>query len=169
MNKNIVLTGMRGSGKTEIGKYLAELLKRNFIDIDTEIKKHIGRKINEFVKKEGWEKFREIERTITKKTAEKKNVVISTGGGTIIDPENEIVLKKNGFVIFLYCDINVLGNRILNSEKRPSLTGKPVLKEIDDVWEKRKKRYEKTADLIFDTSDTEKPSKKAEKILSLLP
>lgn len=160
---------MRGSGKTEIGGCLAKLMKRKFIDLDHEIEKHSGQKISEIVEKYGWPHFRKIEKELNKKFAQESNLVIATGGGTIIDPENETELHKNGFVIFLHCDIKTLKNRIKNCAKRPSLTGKPALMELEEIWLKRKHRHEKSADLIFDTASEETIEIKANKILSVLP
>lgn len=167
-DKNIVLTGMRGSGKTEIGRRLAALMNREFIDIDEEIAKHEGMPITEIVKEKGWEYFRKIEALVNKKIAQKNGIVISTGGGTIINKENEKILRKNGLVIFLYCDIGTLKKRIRSYSSRPSLTGKPILEELEKVLSKRKNRYKESADLIFDTSSNESIETKANSLAFLI-
>lgn len=168
MDKNIILTGMRGSGKTEIGRRLAALMKLEFVDLDEEISKHEGMPIAEIVEKHGWPHFRKIEKELSKKFAQESGLVISTGGGTIVDPENEKQLKQNGFVVFLHCNIEILENRIKNCAERPSLTGKPALLELEEIWLKRKHRYEKSADLIFDTSSKKDIEIKANTLASLI-
>lgn len=167
-DKNIVLTGMRGSGKTTIGKELARLMNRKFIDLDHEIEKHAGMKISEIVEKHGWAHFRKLEKELNKKIAQESGLVIATGGGTIIDPENEKTLRKNGFIIFLKCPVEILTKRIKDSGNRPSLTGKPAIEELEEVLLKRKKRYEKSADLIFDISSNESIETKTKRLFSLL-
>ena len=165
MDKNIILTGMRGSGKTTIGKELAALMNRKFIDLDEEIEKHVGMPISKIVEKHGWNHFRKLEKEVNKKVAQLRNLVIATGGGTIIDIENEKILRKNGFIVFLKCPVKILAERIKNSETRPSLTDKPVLEELEEVWQERKQRYEESADLVFDSSN-KNPTKT---LFSLLP
>jgi shikimate kinase len=155
MDKNIVLTGMRGSGKTTIGKELAALMNRKFIDLDQEIEKHAEMPISKIVETHDWDHFRKLEKEVNKKVAQLSGVVIATGGGTIIDEENEKSLRENGFVVFLKCPIEILAERIKNSENRPSLTGKSAVEELEEVWQERKQRYEESADLIFNGEETE--------------
>ena len=102
---NIILTGLRGSGKTTVGKILAKKLKWKFVDLDKEIEKEEKMKIKNIVELKGWEYFRAKEAEVTKKVAQLDKRIISTGGGTIIDKENEIELKKNGKVVYLYVQI----------------------------------------------------------------
>ena len=99
---NIILTGLRGSGKSTIGKLIAEKLKWKFIDLDIEIEKSANSKIKEIVETQGWEYFRTLESNMVKKISKRDKLVIATGGGTIIDPSNEKLLKKNGKIIYLY-------------------------------------------------------------------
>jgi shikimate kinase len=95
------------------------------------------------------------------------NVVISTGGGVILDKENVSALKKKNEIVFLKCDLDVLQKRLEKSKtKRPSLTSQSDLKEeINEIWNKRKESYEKSADIIFDVSKDIGVELKAEKII----
>lgn len=170
---NIILTGMRGSGKSYHAKALAKLLGWKFLDIDEEIEKREKRHINEIIQKNGWQYFRNFETEICKEIADLDEHVIATGGGTIIDRENEELLHQNGKIIFLYRDIEKCAEFILNGhkkDKRPSLTGRDLgdpdelLKELKETWAKREKRYRLSADLIVDTTKEIKP----EKILEML-
>ncbi|MBU1992091.1 MAG: shikimate kinase [Patescibacteria group bacterium] len=174
MSKNIVITGMRGTGKSRIGRKIAETLEKEFVDLDEEIENHEGISTAEIVGSKGWDYFRAVEKQMVEKFSKKKGLVISTGGGAIIDQENEKNLRENGFVIFLRCDIQKLAERIKHSKNRPSLTEKNFVMEFKDVWEDRKKRYLESADLVFDV-DKESEDKerdietKANIILKLLP
>ena len=132
---NIVLTGLRGSGKTTVGKILAKKLKWKFVDLDKEIEKEEKMKIKDIVELKGWEYFRAKEAEVTKKVAQLDKRIISTGGGTIIDKENEKELKKNGKVVYLYVQPDTCADRILNDTNRPVLTDKKTLKEeINDIY-----------------------------------
>ncbi len=98
---NIVLIGMSGSGKTSIGKILAENLSLSFIDTDEMIVERVKMSVKEIFALEGEEKFRQYERSCTLEASERKNTVISTGGGIILNEENMINLKKNGIIFFI--------------------------------------------------------------------
>ena len=152
---NIVLTGLRGTGKTTIGKILAEKLKREFIDLDEKIEKEQKMKISDIVKKHDWKHFREIEAKAVEDTKDLDNYVIATGGGTLMNAQNAQILKKNGLVILLECELESLKRRLKDEgENRPSITGKKdFLAEIPEVWEERRETYEKIADFNFDTTD----------------
>lgn len=170
---NIVLTGMRGSGKSYYGKRIAKILGWEFVDTDKLIVKNEGKTIPELIQKHGWHYFRKLEKELCKELSALDEHVISTGGGIIIDRENEQLLKQNGKVIFLYRTVEKCAKYILQDTKaldRPSLTGKDpnnpaeLLKELSELWQEREKRYRLSADLIVDVNEEKSP----EKILELL-
>ncbi len=148
---NIVLIGMRGSGKSTIGKELAKRLERNFIDLDEEIEKYANQSISEIVKNKGWDYFRTIEQKICTIFAKGKNLVIATGGGIVENEENIKNLKKSGIIIYLKCSPKICAERIKNSN-RPSLTGKNIEEELEEIYKKRKEKYEKAADIVIENS-----------------
>lgn len=148
--RNIVLSGMRGSGKSALGFCIAKVMKRDFVDIDRLIEKNYGRKIKDIVQQKGWKYFRKLENETVRKIHNKNNLVIATGGGTLMDPNNAKLLRKNGKIIYLDCPISVLKTRINSGNKRPSLTGKDFISELREVYEKRKNQYLNTADFVFD-------------------
>lgn len=123
--ENIVLIGMPGSGKTTIGKIIADKLSRRFIDLDEEIKAEEGMEPSEIINKYGEEKFRAIEKTAAKKAASVTGAVIATGGGTVIDPENVRALKRNGKIIFINRDIE----KIKPTASRPLSSDREMLKK----------------------------------------
>ena len=99
--KNIVLTGMPGSGKSTTGKILAEKLGREFIDTDEEIRKKTGIEISDYFERCGEKEFRSLETEVIKAISSKSGIVIATGGGAILKEENIDALKMNGTVYFL--------------------------------------------------------------------
>ena len=99
--KNIVLIGMPGSGKTTVGKILSEELKIPFFDSDEMIKEKTGREISDIFEKEGEPAFRKLEKEAIFELSGKTGVIISTGGGAVLDPENIRNLSKNGKIYFI--------------------------------------------------------------------
>ena len=150
---NIILTGMRASGKTSLGKKLAKKLGWTFVDLDHKIEKRLNTKIDQYVKDNGWEAFRKAEKEVTQECANLDQTIISTGGGTMMDPENAKALKQNGLIVLLTCPLKILQKNLAASYERPSLTGeKSALQELEDIWNKRKAQYHAVADITHDTS-----------------
>jgi shikimate kinase len=163
---NIVLTGMRGSGKSYQGKRLAETLDWKFIDTDTLIKKKAGLSVSAIVEKHGWPYFRKLEKEICEQISTLDEHIISTGGGVIIDRENEKLLRENGRIILLYRTPENCAKYIIDGSKdRPTLTNRDIKKpedltaELNEVWNKREKRYRESADLIIDVNKEVSPEK----------
>jgi len=154
--KNLILTGMRCSGKTYFGKKIAKLLNREFIDLDDEIEKYENMKIKEMVKRYGWPSFRKSEQKMCSFFGRKKNLVIATGGGVVLNPKNMEALKKNGVNVFIFTDPSVIIERIKRQSKnRPTLTGKGSVREVKKVWQERRDLYLKYADVIWDDTSGE--------------
>ena len=103
MEKNIVLIGFMGTGKTAVGTRLARRLGREFVDTDNEIEQITGMTIRDIFYKEGEIRFRSEEALIVKRLAERTGLVIATGGG-VINPDNLHLLKQNGILICLEAD-----------------------------------------------------------------
>jgi len=152
---NIILIGMRGTGKSALGKKLAEKLGWKFIDADTCIVQEAGKEIKDIVEEKGWEYFRSLEKKIITDISCKDKYVIATGGGAIMDDENVKNLKRNNIVVLLTTDLNLIAERIGRHDRRPSLTGKlSATEEVEKIWKERKDRYFSTANITFDTSRT---------------
>ena len=109
---NIVLIGMRGSGKTTVGKILARKLDRELVEMDELIAHKAGLSIAEIVEKHGWEKFRDIEEEITGEVAGRDDIVNAAGGGVVTREKNTAELKKNGILVWLTASLNTLLERI---------------------------------------------------------
>ena len=151
--KNVVLTGMRGSGKSELGAALGRRLGRRFIDLDEVVEKIAKKPVAAIVAAQGWPAFRAMERKAVKKIAAEHGIIVATGGGTIMDHENANLLKKNGTIIYLSASLPSLKKRLAKKTDRPSLSGnKHFLAELSDVLKKRQPMYAKMADKIVEVS-----------------
>lgn len=158
---NIVLIGMRGSGKTTVGKLLAKLLRRRFIEMDAMIVEKARTSIPEIVEKHGWEHFRDLESEVAKDMAMLNNAVIATGGGVVVLPQNIEKLKTNGILIYLKAGVDTLVFRMGEDPNRPPLTNKESLKdEVSEVLQNRRSLYEKAANKTIET-DTIDPEETA--------
>ncbi|MBN2307201.1 3-phosphoshikimate 1-carboxyvinyltransferase [Candidatus Peregrinibacteria bacterium] len=151
--KNLLLTGMRCSGKTFHGKRLAKKLGRMFVDLDQEIEKTEKMKIDKVVRLKGWPYFRKIEQKICSKFEGVKNLVIAAGGGVVLSPKNMKALKKNSVNVFIFADSEILAERIKKDQGRPSLTGEALENEIHLIWEERRDLYLKYADYVWDDTN----------------
>lgn len=140
--KNIVLIGMPGCGKSEIGKILAEKLEMILLDMDTYIEKSTKCTITEIFKN-GEEGFRDIEAKAVVELSEKTSAVISTGGGVIKRYENILNLKKNGIIIYINRPIKNIEADI-DVETRPLLTQEPY--KLYRLFEERGNLYKKYCD-----------------------
>ena len=152
MEKNIVLVGLMGAGKTTVGKYLAEKYKKDFIDTDAIIEAQKKTSIPDIFAKYGEDIFRQIEANIIKKISEQNNKIISTGGGVVENAENINNLKKNGILVYLKAPAKVLYERIKNQNNRPLLQNENPLKTLQGLLQKREKNYMK-ADIIIETEN----------------
>ena len=150
---NVILTGLRGTGKSSVGKVLAQRLKFAFVDTDTRIEELAGCRIAAIVAQHGWEHFRALERQVVTQVAATDRHVVAAGGGTLIDAENARLLKTHGVVVLLVCDLSILQCRLALSSNRPFLTGQSsAAVELAQVWEVRKERYHAVADVTYDVS-----------------
>jgi shikimate kinase len=150
--KNIALIGLMGSGKTTIGALLAQKLKLNFVDIDTEIEKKEKSTISEIFAHKGESFFRELETQALKEFAGKTNQIISTGGGAVQNTENLDFLKQNCITIYLKTSPEVLFERLKDDASRPLLQNPDPLATLKELLKKRQDNYQK-ADIIIDTDN----------------
>lgn len=167
-SKNIILIGMRGSGKTTVGKLLAKKLRLYFIETDELVVKKANLTIPEIVKKFGWERFRQLEHEAVKDSVNSGRTIVSTGGGVVVNSKNIDLLKKNGILFWLRCNVPTLVERVENNSSRPPLTNKKTLEEeVKEILRQRENQYEKAADEIIDT-DYLNPKQVADKIIKRL-
>jgi len=149
---NIVLTGMMGSGKTTVGKKLAQKLGMDYIDTDEMIEKDVGKSINEIFEKKGESEFRRVEKKAVKMVAMLNNYVISTGGGVVKDMENMEELERNGLVVCLWVSPDEIYNRTKKQTHRPLLNVKNPVEAINKIVKERKKLYNR-CDFMIETTN----------------
>ncbi len=153
---NIVLIGFRGTGKSIVGKLLANRLERDFIDSDKYVEDSTGKTIKLIFEGDGEEGFRKIEADVIAKLSIMDNKIIAVGGGAILRKDNVKNLKDNGFLILLEATPEIIHNRLTQDEKtirqRPSLTDKTALHEIIHLLVQRGSSYKNAADYTINTS-----------------
>jgi shikimate kinase/3-dehydroquinate synthase len=148
---NIVLVGMMGAGKTTVGKMLAKQLGKTFIDSDEEIQKRTGVKISHIFDVEGEEGFRQRESLVIQDLIKLDNIVLATGGGAVLKPENRDALKKNGVVIYLKSGVHDLWQRTRHDHNRPLLQTENPRAKLQELFEQRDSLYTDAADHIVHT------------------
>ena len=150
---NIVLIGPMGSGKTTVGRRLAEVLQNDFYDADHEIINKTGVSIDHIFDIEGEEGFRERESSILEDLCVKPNIVLATGGGAIILKKNRELIKKMGSVIYLSSSVDQILRRTSKSKTRPLLENSPNRrKTILDIIEAREPLYQEVASIVINTN-----------------
>lgn len=161
--KNIVLTGFMGTGKTEVGRELSNILGWKLIDIDDEIVKTKNMSINDIFTQLGEPVFRDMETEMIKKVSAKRNVIIATGGGAVLRRENMDILRDNGIIVCLTATPETILKRTSRNDERPLLNVASPLKMIKELLSFREPFYEK-ADIMIDT-ESRAPRQIAEEIL----
>ncbi len=155
MKKSIYLIGGRAVGKSSIGKELAQHLGYDFLDSDRMITERHGSSVAEIVQREGWNAFREYEKQVLLDLVGKESCVVATGGGAILHRELWPQIRKHAIVVWLQADLETLAKRIMgdgnSTAQRPSLTGKDVCQEMEEVLRERNPLYKETADCIIDS------------------
>ena len=169
LNSNIYLIGMMGSGKSTIGRMLAEKLNKNFIDTDDKIEEFTGLKIPEIFEAFGEKRFREMEESYFIEKSQLNDLVISTGGGIVISLNNRKVLKSSINTIYLKAQPEILAERVSKKkDKRPLLKDEiSITNKLTNIYNERNKLYEQSANYIIET-DTLTKIEKFNKVLSCL-
>ncbi len=140
--KNIVLIGMPGCGKSMIGKRLAAILGREWIDIDAEIVKAAGKSIPEIFREDGEDAFRQLETQCVAQTGKKSGCVISTGGGVVTRPENKNFIQQNGTVVYIWRQMTQTYSEQLGLGKEKTQS-RPLLAQqsLDELERQRRPLY----------------------------
>lgn len=148
---NIVLIGFMGTGKTAVGKRLAQRLNRQYVDIDQLIEQQEKKKISDIFDEDGEPYFRKVEKGVTQRVSELENVVIAAGGGVVLDDQNISNLKRKGVLICLSARPEIILERTKKYNHRPLLNVADPTQEIAALLNKRAPDYAK-ADHQIDTS-----------------
>lgn len=164
---NIVLCGFMGSGKTTIGRLLKEKLKMPLVDIDEMIESDTGLTIFQIFEKFGEDGFRKIECDTVKKASEMKNTIISTGGGSVLNPDNVTTLKSTGKIFFLDVTPETVLKRLDGNTTRPLLQRPDKEKAVRELLNARRDKYIFAADYVVKSAN-ESPMIAAKEIISNL-
>lgn len=148
---NIYLIGLMGVGKTTIGKQLAKALQWPFYDSDKVIESSTGVDIPTIFSYEGEAGFRLREQAIIEELTQLQGVVMATGGGAILKPENRAALKTNGFVVYLHCSIDKILYRTRRDTQRPLLQTENPRQRLQSLLAEREPLYLECADFQIDS------------------
>jgi shikimate kinase len=148
---NVFLIGPMGSGKTAVGKHLARLVRAPFRDSDAEIEARTGVDISYIFSKEGEAGFRQREREVIEDITRESPIVLATGGGAILLPENRAVLRERGFVVYLETSLEQQAERVRQGRTRPLLHDVDPLTKLTELMATRAPLYEGLSEFTIAT------------------
>ena len=167
----ITLIGYRGCGKSTVGPLLAARLNYSCVDSDSVVEERAGRTISEIFAIDGEDTFRDLESAVLKDLLAKDNIVVAAGGGAILRKRNRKLMRTSGPVIWLQASAETLAGRIgqdpTSGQRRPSLTGKSIQDEVDQVLENRKALYSAAATQVVN-ADALDPHQIVDRIVGAL-
>lgn len=169
----IYLIGPRASGKTTLGRYLANTIGARFLDTDEVLGSRLGTSISDYVTRHGWDSFRQEEHAALRaaiEMTENTHSVIATGGGIVLLEENRDLVRATGRGFYLRVPVEEMVRRLQQNPaeaQRPSLTGKGLCEEVAQIVREREPLYCETAHYVLDGMQSTAAS--CENILNMLP
>ncbi|MDA8259138.1 MAG: shikimate kinase [Betaproteobacteria bacterium] len=142
---------MPGAGKTTVGRQLARRLQRAFVDADHEIEARTGVRIPLIFDIEGEQGFRDREARVIAELANESNLIVATGGGAVLRPENRVALKQGGTVVYLRATPRLLFERTRLDPNRPLLQVADPMQKIEELFAQRDPLYREVADLVINS------------------
>ena len=149
--QNLFLVGPMGAGKSAVGRQLARLLHLEFVDSDEEIESRTGVDIPFIFEKEGEDGFRKREAKVIEDLSQKDGIVLATGGGAVMDPQNRNHLGARGFVIYLHTSVDQQLARTRKGRDRPLLANDDPRTVLEALMATRDPLYREIADLTVET------------------
>jgi shikimate kinase len=149
--RNLFLIGPMGAGKSAVGKQLARLLHRQFLDTDSEIERRTGVDIPLIFEKEGEAGFRKREKAVIDELTRHRAVVVATGGGAVLDPDTRAALASRGTVVYLHASVGQQMERTRHSRNRPLLHTDDPASRLREIMGVREPLYRELADYEVDT------------------
>lgn len=149
---NIFLTGFMGCGKTSVGRILSARLGYRFVDLDQVIVQEAGCSIKDIFAAQGEPAFRALESRVLGQVAQGEGIVVSTGGGAVIAPENRTVMRSFGIIVNLTASVETIAARVSGDSERPLLQNDTSFERIRSMLESRETFYA-DADYRIDTSN----------------
>ncbi len=169
--RRIILIGFRATGKSSVGRQLADQLNYGFIDTDKVLLKRLSCSIAEYVAANGWAEFRNREAELLLELSELTAVVIATGGGAVVNQHQWVIFRKNSLVIWLQADVDSIRKRLARDQEtatqRPCLTTGSTVAEVETVLLEREPLYQNSSDIALDTV-ANSPTELVQEILLLL-
>lgn len=163
----VSLIGFMGSGKSTVGKLLAQRLDLKFLETDNIIEKKEGKSINEIFSSAGEKYFRRLEEKVLEDIVHKhKDFVLSTGGGIVLSKKNRKLLKKSTFPVFLETSAEEIYKRTINDNNRPLLKTDDPLKTINKLLQERKSNYYQFSCII--NTDNKNPEQIVHEIINIM-
>ena len=154
MKSNIALVGFMGTGKTDVGRLLAEKLGKDFVEVDELIERRAGKTIPEIFQQDGEIAFRELEIEATREAAEKKNAVIACGGGVVLNQINIGRLREHSVIVYLTASPEAILQRTSSdTDERPLLVAEDRASRVEKLLNFRRPFYERAADITVSTSE----------------
>jgi len=150
---NIFLVGFMGAGKSTIADQLEKMLEMKRVEMDALIQKQSGMIISEIFEKFGEDYFRNLESNLLIELQKESQLIVSCGGGVVIRPENAAYMKEHGRIVWLNASPQTIYERVKDSKERPILNNNMNVEFIEELFEKRRDKYEKAADVIVETDD----------------
>ena len=166
-SSNVILVGPMGAGKSTIGRLLASDLRLEFKDTDKEIEERSGVDIPWIFDMEGEAGFRNRETAVLSELVKLSQILLATGGGVILKPENRRMMSSNGRVVYLRASINEQVRRTSRDKKRPLLQNDDPRQVLTDLMAEREPLYLEVADYVVET-DRRSPKSVAEELSGLL-
>jgi shikimate kinase len=161
---NVALVGFMGTGKTVTGRVMAERTGMDLVDMDSIIEERAGKPISEIFADDGEPAFRKMERALANELSQREGLIISTGGGVVLDPDNMVDFRTNGLVVCLTASPETIFQRLENDTTRPLLSGDKK-DQISAILETRRPLYDTIKHQI--DGDLLDPDRRADAILRL--
>lgn len=149
--QNLFLVGPMGAGKSAVGRQLAKMLHMDFVDSDDEIESRTGVDIPFIFEKEGEDGFRKREAKVIDDLSAKEGIVLATGGGAVVNPQNRNFLGARGFVVYLFTSVEQQFARTQRGRERPMLANGDSREILEDLMAFRDPLYREIADLTVET------------------
>jgi shikimate kinase len=166
---SIFLVGLMGAGKSTIGRHLAKSLRMEFVDSDHEIERRTGASIPLIFDVEGEAGFRQREKKIIDELTRREGIVLATGGGVVLDPDNRAWLRERGRVIYLYATVEQLLARTAKDRNRPLLQTADPRARLQELLQARDPLYREVAAVVVDTGGRTARSAEREILAKIRP
>ena len=151
--QSIFIVGMMGSGKSTVGRRLADLMGLDFVDADGVIEERAGADIGWIFDVEGEDGFRHREEQVLDGLSQRRGIVLATGGGAVLREANRRRLRERGMVVYLRGSVDIIVARTRHDRRRPLLQGVDVRERLADLLAQRTPLYEEVAHVVMDTDE----------------